>query len=119
MIIKEAKKVFDELGFAGCNRKECIRSTNTNDCDQFNKSQLDIFKLESRSTNSNVGTNTKDNGFGFAKQLLGCDFFVRIRRYADMQITPSKVFVFASVLLRIRHADARIFHFRCTNTHTN
>ena len=35
MIVNEAKEVFDELGFAGCNRKERIGSTTTNDCDQL------------------------------------------------------------------------------------
>ena len=50
---------------------------------------------------------------------LGCDFLARIRRYTDTQITPAKVFVIAGVLLRICHADVRIFHYQCTDTHTN
>ena len=50
---------------------------------------------------------------------LGCDFFGTIRRYTDTQITPAKVCVFVSVLLRIRRAETRIFRYRCTDTHTN
>ena len=46
VIVNEAKEVFDDLGFAGCNRKERFGSATTNDSDQFNKSHLDIFRLE-------------------------------------------------------------------------
>ena len=46
MIVNEAKEVFHNTGFSGCNGVKGLWCQSTNDCDQFHKSDFQVLCLE-------------------------------------------------------------------------